>query len=194
MAALAHGAFDTFLSYSRLVGLAFALNLGMATLFVLLLRQALRHGVVTPGTNAVDPNRRSFFQVGSAAGFLASAIALHVIAALLFASSAYAASEQTRVGLFFVLAMSSLVTLLGVAAYFLSATIPLDVVLDDYGLTFAGATRSWHSIRGVTPSPRGLHVRSSQGDVWIGPAGGQAIAPIAHAIAYKLGSMRMAAA
>jgi hypothetical protein len=193
LAALAHGAFDTFLSYGRLTGLALALNLGMATLFVILLRQSLRHGVVTPGAKAVDPNRRSLFQVGSSTGFLVSAVALHVVAALLFLSSAYAAGQQTRVGLFFVLAMSSLVTLLGVAAYFLSATMPLDVVMDDYGLTFAGATRPWHSIRGLQPSPRGLHVRSSQGDVWIGPAGAEAIAPITRAIAHKLGSRRRAA-
>jgi RsiW-degrading membrane proteinase PrsW (M82 family) len=186
LAALVHGAFDTFLSYPRLTGLALAVNLGMATLFVLLLRQSLRHGVVTPGTNAVDPNRRAFFAVGSAGGFAVSAIALHVVAALLFVSSAYAAGEQTRVGLFFVLAMSSLVTLLGVSAYFLSATIPLDAVLDDYGVTFAGATRAWSSIRAVNPSPRGLHVLSTEGDLWIGPAGGDRILPIARAITRRI--------
>ncbi len=192
LAALVHGAFDTFLSYPHLAGFAFALNLGMATLFVLLLRQSLRHGVVTPGTNAIDPNRRTLFAVGSAGGFLASAIALHVVAALLFVSSAYAVGAQTRVGLLFVLGMSSLVTLLGVFAYLLSATMPLDAVLDDYGLTFAGATRPWHSIQSIAPSPRGLHVRSSQGDVWIGPAGREAIAPLAQAIAHRIGSKRVA--
>ena len=54
------------------------------------------------------------------ANYIPWIIALHIIAALLFASSAYAAGGQMRVGLVFVLAMSSLVTLLGVAAYELS--------------------------------------------------------------------------
>jgi RsiW-degrading membrane proteinase PrsW (M82 family) len=186
LAALAHGAFDTFLSYGPLTAIAFALNLAMATVFVLLLRQSLRHGIVTPATSAVDPSRRYLFVVGSTPEFLVSAAALHIIAALLFLSSAYAAGAQTRVGLLFVLGMSSLVALLGVAAYFLSATMPLDAVLDNHGVTFAGATRSWRSIRSVEPSPRGLHVRSTEGDVWIGPAGGDAIAPIARAITHHL--------
>ena len=129
--------------------LAFALNLGLATLFVVLLRESLQHGVVTPGTNAVDPNRRTLFVVGSPGGFIASAIALHVVAALLFLASAHAAGAATRVGLVFVLGMSSLVTLLGLFAYLLSATMPLDAVLDDYGVTFAGATRAWHSIQAI---------------------------------------------
>ena len=188
LAALAHGAFDTFLSYPALSGLAFVLNLGMATLFVLLLRQSLRHGVVTAGTRAVDPNRRALFVVGSSAEFVLSAVALHVLAALLFLGTAVAAGTHARVGLFFVLGMSSLVALLGVAAYYLSATMPLDVVLDDHGLTFAGASRPWGSIRGLRPSPRGLHVQSSEGDVWIGPAGRAALVPIARAIGEKLGT------
>ncbi len=193
LAAIAHGTFDTLLSYPSLSAFAFALNLGLATLFVVLLRQSLRHGVVTPATNAVDPNRRLLFVVGSGPAFVASAIALHVVAAMLFLSSAYMAGVHERVGLLFVLAMSSLVILLGVAAYFLSATMPLDVVLDDHGLTFAGATRSWGTIRGIVPSPRGLHVRSSDGDVWIGPASKSAIEPIARALAHKLSSVPAAA-
>ncbi len=141
---------------------------------------------MTPATSAVDPSRRYLFVVGSTPEFLVSAAALHIIAALLFLSSAVAAAEQTRVGLLFVLAMSSLVALLGVAAYFLSVTMPLDAVLDEHGVTFAGATRSWRSIRGIQPSPRGLHVRSTEGDVWIGPAEGDAIAPIARGITNHL--------
>jgi hypothetical protein len=100
---------------------------------------------------------------------------------------------HARVGLLFVLAMSSLVILLGVAAYFLSATMLLDVVLADHGLTFAGATRSWQSSRGIQPAPRGLHVRSSEGDIWIGPARGAAIAPIAQAVTHRLSAIRFAA-
>lgn len=193
LAAVAHGAFDAFLSYSSLTWLAFGLNVGMATLFVVLLRQSLRHGVVTPATAAVDPNRRALFVVGSGPGFVASAIALHAVAGLIFVSSAFMAGVHERVGAVFVLAMSSLVVLLGVAAYFLSATMPLDVVVDDYGVTFAGATRSWSSIRALLPSPRGLHVRSSEGDVWIGPATPSSVTTIAGALGRRLAAGREAA-
>ena len=133
--------------------------------------------VATAETKAVDPNRRSLFVVGSTAGFALSALALHVVAALLFLASAYGAGAQTRVGLLYVLGMSSLVALLGVAAYLLSATMPLDVVIDDFGVTFAGAARPWRSIQGIQPSPRGLHVRSSEGDVWIAAGGRDADRP-----------------
>jgi RsiW-degrading membrane proteinase PrsW (M82 family) len=194
LAAIAHGTFDAFLSYPRLSGLAFALNLGMATLFVLLLRRSLRYGVVTAATRAADPRRRRLFVVGSAPGFLFWAATLHVIAGLLFVASAFVAAEHSRIGVLFALGMSSLVVLLGVSAYFLSRALPLDVVLDDYGLTFAGASRRWSSIRALEPSPRGLHVRSSEGDIWIGPAERAATVPIARAIGKRLASSKSPAA
>jgi RsiW-degrading membrane proteinase PrsW (M82 family) len=187
LAALAHGAFDTLLSYGKLAVLAGFLNLALATLFVLLLRQSLRHGVVTRQARLVDPNLRSLYPVGSAAGFAASVFVLHTLALAIFVASAYAAGGTTPVGLGFVAVMSILLLLLGATAYLLSVTMPLDVVLDDYGVTFAGAARTWSSIRAIDPSPRGIHLRSTDGDIWIGPAAPQEIARVGRAIAKRLG-------
>ena len=43
-------------------------------------------------------------------------------------------------------------TLFVIAAWALTATLPLDVAIDDAGLTYAGATRTWSDVRGVTRS------------------------------------------
>jgi RsiW-degrading membrane proteinase PrsW (M82 family) len=191
LAALLHGAFDAFLSYPRLTPLAFGLNLLLATLFVLLLRQSLRHGVVTLASGAVDPNRRLLFAVGSGGRFAASAIALHVLAAAVFVTSAYAGADPASVGAPLIVTMTLLVTMLGACAWALSATMPLDAVIDDHGVTFAGATRAWQSVSAVKPARGGLLVSSSEGDLWIGPAAKEAMAPLATAIMRRAGSKRM---
>jgi len=188
LAAIAHGAFDTFLSIDALAPLAFTLNLGLASLFVVVLRRSLRHGVVTAASSRVDPARRTLHAVGSKAAFFAAVVALHLTAGVIFVAAAYAQSSHWRVGPVFFSLMSSLVVLLALAAYFLSATMPLDAVLDDYGVTFAGAARAWSTIRRLEPSPRGLHVRSTAGDVWIGPASKSAIAGIIREMQARIGS------
>ncbi len=182
LAALAHGAFDTFLSIDRLAPLAFSLNLALASVFVIVLRRSLRHGVVTVASSRVDPARRSLYAVGSTWAFSASVVALHLVAGVIFVAATYAQMSHWRVGPLFFSLMSSLVTMLALSAYFLSATMPLDAVLDDYGVTFAGAARAWSTIRRVDLSPRGLHVRSTAGDVWIGPASKSAVAGIVREI------------
>ena len=186
LAAVAHGAFDTFLSIDGLAPLAFVLNLGMATAFVFAIRRSLRHGVVTAASSRVDPARRTLHAVGSKVAFLVSVAALHVFAGALFVLATYAQVAHWRVGPLYFSLMSSLFTMLGLSAYFLSITLPMDAVLDDYGVTFAGAARAWSSIRGVRPSPRGLHVRSTEGDVWIGPAAKETVAMLAREIQAKV--------
>ena len=42
---------------------------------------------------------------------------------------------------------SVMLAMLAVAAFGVSATMPLDVAVDDYGVTFAGAARAWSRIR-----------------------------------------------
>jgi RsiW-degrading membrane proteinase PrsW (M82 family) len=188
LAALAHGAFDAFLSIEGLAPLAFVLNLGLATTFVAVLRRALRHGVVTEASSRVDPAHRSLHPVGSRFAFFASVIALHLVAGVLFVSATYAQVAHWHVGPALICTMSALFTLLAVAAYFISTTLPLDAVVDDYGITFAGAARPWGTGLGVHSSGRGLRVRSTGGDVWIGPAGKAALADLANEIRARLPS------
>jgi hypothetical protein len=81
----------------------------------------------------------------------------------------YMEAQHRRVGLGFVSAMSSLITLLGLSAYFLSRTMPLDVAIDDHGVTFGGALRRWGGIRAVERWHDALHLRSTEGDIVLGP-------------------------
>jgi RsiW-degrading membrane proteinase PrsW (M82 family) len=168
-AALVHGAFDTFLSIDGMAGFAILLNVALSTLFIVLLRRALRHGVVTPEAARVPAASRVLFQLGSLRGFALSAIALHVLALSVFMLGVYMELQHLRVGYGFVVAMSTLVTLLGFAAYSLSKTIPLDVVVDAYGVTFAGAARAWRTVLGIERGHEDVRIRSTDGDLTLGP-------------------------
>src|SRR5690606_6475569 len=53
LSALLHGLYDALLSTDGAGALAVVLNLGLATAFVLLVRRALRHGVVTDEMRAI---------------------------------------------------------------------------------------------------------------------------------------------
>src|SRR5262249_14808270 len=139
LAALAHGAFDTFLSIEGLGILAMALNFALATLFVLLLRRALRHGAVTPEMASVPASRRSFFTVGTPGAFILYAILMHVVALLLLVLGGYVEHTHQRVGYGFVVIASTAILMLGFSAWGLTVAMPLDVVVDAYGITFAGA-------------------------------------------------------
>jgi hypothetical protein len=138
------------------------------------------------GVAPVDPARRVMVTLGSPFAFMVCVVALHVLAACVFAASATIEGGHERVGLLFVLGMGWLIALLGVVAYGLSRTMPLDVVLDDRGVTFAGAARAWSTIRAVEPTAQGLQLRSTAGDVWIGPGPDAVLAPIARAIASRI--------
>ena len=187
LAAVLHGAFDAFLSVSSFAIFSLGLNLTLATLFILLLRHSLRHGVVTPAVAGADSLRRALYPVGSTSGFVASIVALYTFAAALFVSSAYAGGAEGGIGPAFLITMSLLVVALGASAYGFSATMPLDVVLDDYGVTFAGSARAWRSIQAIQPARRGLRLRTSEGDLWLGPARPAEVNALAQAIGRRAG-------
>jgi RsiW-degrading membrane proteinase PrsW (M82 family) len=193
LAAILHGAFDAFLSVSSFAVLSLVLNLTLATLFILLLRHSLRHGVVTPAVAGADSLRRALYPVGSTAGFVFSIFALYSLAAALFVSSAYAGGADGALGPTFLTTMSALVVALGGAAYAFTATMPLDVVLDDYGVTFAGTARAWRTIHAIQPARRGLRLRSSDGDLWLGPARPAEVTALAQAIAHRVAAVRLPA-
>ena len=153
-AALMHGAFDTLLSIDGLQLLALVLNLVLASLFIVLLRRALRHGAVGPERTEAPPStNRAFFPVGRPGVFALAAISLHVLAAVLFVLGAGQQAMHQRVSYAFVVFSSAVVVLLGLSAYALAASMPLDVAVDDHGVTFAGRALAWRDIRGVALTP-----------------------------------------
>jgi RsiW-degrading membrane proteinase PrsW (M82 family) len=185
-AALAHGAFDTFLSIDGLSALALLLNLGLASLFIVLLRRALRHGIVVPGREAVASSNRQFFTLGSRGTFALWAIAFHAFAFGTFVLGAYFEISHRRVGYGFFLAGTVLLALLGLAANGLSSTIPLDAAIDERGITFGGSSRTWETIRGFHRAENGLRIESTDGDLLIGIGDPSTIGRIAEAVEYRL--------
>ena len=185
-AALMHGAFDTVLSIDGLHLLALVLNLALATTFVILLRRALRHGRITPEMSAVSPGSRTHVRVGSFGIFAAAAVSLHVLAALVALVGGVAQGLHLRVGFGLVGVSSALLALLALSAWWVSAALPLDVAIDDYGVTFAGAARPWSSITRFERRPFGgaatIEVFSTAGDVTLGPGSRTAMDAIARAL------------
>jgi hypothetical protein len=114
-----------------------------------LLRRALRHGVVPDGARTANDATACYFRVGSRTAFYGCASAMVASAlAITVLGSAYELLHH-RVGVVFVAIASAMLALFRVAAYGASETIPLDVVVDALGVTFAGGRTPWRAIRDV---------------------------------------------
>jgi hypothetical protein len=194
LAALLHGAFDTFLSFGILSPLSFLLEGGMALTFVMLLRRALRYGPAIPASATATATEegegegeRIIFTVGSverfvfsSVGFVFSMLPLAGLAAFLEAIHPHAANAWP-----WIMVGSVLVFFSGLMAYAVSATMPLDVVLDASGVTFAGSRRAWSTVRGISTirtKRRYLQLASSDGDLYIGPMDPLTMARVEHAV------------
>jgi RsiW-degrading membrane proteinase PrsW (M82 family) len=169
-AAACHGLFDALLSVEGAGALAVILNVGLASVFVVVIRRALRHGVVTKGMLAIRPEDRVLFRVGRPTLFWVSAAALHLLALGIFFLGAYDQLARHRPSVTFVVGSSVLLALLAVAALGVSATVPLDVAIDAYGVTFAGAARSWRKIRGFSAHADRVELDCDSGPIFLGPA------------------------
>lgn len=169
-AAAAHGLFDALLAVRGAGLAAVVLNVVLASTFVALVRRALRHGIVDDAAKAVRPEHRKLFRVGRPKSFLLSAVVFHAVALGIFVLGAWYQLARRRPELEFVLGSSALLVLLGAAAYAISATLPLDVVVDDHGVTFAGAARPWRTIRGVSTEGPHVVLDCEGGPVLLGPA------------------------
>jgi hypothetical protein len=133
-------------------------------------RRALRHGVIDEEARAVKPEDRLLFRVGRPHLFWLAAVALHVLAFGLFMLGAWYQLARHRPSLGFVIGSSILLLLLAAAAYGVSATVPLDVAVDSYGVTFAGAARPWRKIRKYVMKPDHVEVDCEAGPLVQGPA------------------------
>ena len=70
----------------------------------------------------------------------------------------------------------------------MSATLPLDVAVDDYGVTFAGAARSWSRIRKFHVHDTHIELDCEAGPLHLGPAPSAVVEQLAGALREHLGA------
>jgi RsiW-degrading membrane proteinase PrsW (M82 family) len=185
-AAAAHGLFDALLALDGGRSLALVLNLGLSGVFVVLVRRALRHGVTTTlPSNSAPPGTRSYFRVGRPRVFWLSVVALHALALGIFWLGAFWQLGRYRPSTFFVFGSTLMLALLAVAAYAITWALPLDVVIDAHGVTFAGSHRAWESIRAIRMQNTCVELDTEEAPLVLGPAAPPVLAALADAIDQK---------
>lgn len=187
LAAACHGMFDALLSTDGGGLFALVLNLGLASVFVVLVRWSLRHGPITAEMLTVKPEERALFRVGRPALFWFSAVMLHALAFGIFVLGAVYQLSRHRPSALFVVGSTVLLAPLALAALGIATTLPLDVVIDSYGVTFAGATRPWKKISRYQRMKDHIEVECEGGPLLLGPAPGEVLAAIAESLRVHLG-------
>jgi RsiW-degrading membrane proteinase PrsW (M82 family) len=188
LAAAAHGLFDALLSTDGGAMLAVLLNVVLASVFVAVVRRSLRHGIVEDAVRAILPEHRRLFRVGRPGLFALSSLALHILAFGVVMLGGWYQLARHRPGATFVLGSSVMLALLAVAAFGVSATMPLDVAVDDYGVTFAGAARAWSRIRRFVVKGDRIELECEAGPIVLGPGAPQVITGLASALREHLGA------
>ena len=188
LAAACHGLFDALLSTDGGALLAVFLNVALASVFVTVVRRSLRHGVVEDAAVAILPEHRQLFRVGRPALFFLSSVALHLLAFGIVMLGGWYQLARHRPSATFVVGSSVMLALLAVAAFGVSATMPLDVVVDDYGVTFAGAARAWSRIRRFHVKSDHIELDCEAGPIHLGPGNPAIVSQLAAAIRAHLGA------
>ncbi|MGH7284701.1 MAG: PrsW family intramembrane metalloprotease [Polyangiaceae bacterium] len=190
LAALAHGAFDALLSSRSAAGLVLPLQLALAAVFVMLLRKSLHHGAVRADTIPASAMERLRLPLGSRTMFIASAVAMHIGAAgVAFIGVVFESTHARPDATFFIAAVAAL-TFFGASATAVTRTLPLDLIVDDQGITFGGAARRWNEIEAVERMGSDLVVLSPAGNLKLGPAKDAALDMAEAAIAERLAVKR----
>lgn len=187
-AAAAHGLFDALLAADGTAGFALLLNLLLASAFVSLIRRALRHGVVSEEAKAVPAAERRLYRVGRPALFVASAVAVHVLALGIFVLGVWYQYARHRPSLAFVAGSSVMLAFLAAAALGVSKALPLDVAVDSFGVTFAGAARAWSRIRSFSPEKHHVELDCEAGPLLLGPGDPAVVEALATDLKDHLGS------
>ncbi|MBX3185455.1 MAG: PrsW family intramembrane metalloprotease [Labilithrix sp.] len=188
LAALGHGLFDALLSTDGGGVLAIFLNVALASVFVSLVRRSLRHGVVDDAVRRVRPDERKLFRVGRPGLFFLSSLALHVLAFGIVVLGGWYQLARHRPNATFVVGSSVMLALLAVAAFGISATLPLDVVVDGYGVTFGGAARSWSRIRRFEVKGDHVVLDCEGGPILLGPGSPDVIESLVAALREHVGT------
>lgn len=181
IAAVAHGLFDAFLVTEGMTPLALALNVVLASAFIGLTRKALRHGIV-PSTPLAPAEERRLVPVGRPRAFVACAVLVHVLALALFLLGAAYQMARHRPEPLFVIGSAVVLGLLAVAAWAITHTMELDVVIDAHGVTFAGATRAWPRIRGYARNGNDVVLDALPSSLVLGPGKPEALDRICGAL------------
>ena len=169
VAAVAHGAYDTLCSIPDLAIFAKVLQVCLAVVFVALVRRALRHGVI---------DRRALRPPGDWPSVpIGQPVVFWIFAALMCGATALLESigiEQAihpRETFAHLAESAALVLALGALAYALTETMPLDVVIDDHGVTLAGAMRPCSAILAMKRQRTRVVLSTTEGPLLLGPAG-----------------------
>jgi len=163
------------------------LTLVIAALFVVVLRKALRWGAVGRGHGISSGMARVIFPVGQTGAFVMALIATYGFGYLLVDLGATAQWDGYRVSVELLAWSAVYGSLFVVAVWGVAAMMPLDVVLDDSGLTFAGAMLPWAEIRGVKRVDSwAVAVEGGRGDLHLGPGKQSIIDKLESAIRLRL--------
>ncbi len=187
IAALLHGSFDALLSSEHAAILILPLQLGLATTFILLLRRSLRHGAVREDTIPASALERLRLPLGSTTLFFVSAATMHVAALAVGFVGLYFEASGRRIDFFFFACAIGALTFFGFSAAGVTATLPLDLVVDDQGVTFGGSARRWNEIESIARRGRELTITCKNKDeMHLGPADDHALDLTEAAIAERL--------
>lgn len=152
-AAALHGLFDTCLSIDGAGIWAFLVAFAVASLFVVHLRSALRYGPVTPRGAAPLPDRghRELFRMGSRRVFAAFVVLVYLFSGVVFLLALFGQDGRSGIafGIPFGLASATALGVLGWSARGIAASLPLDAVIDDVGVTFAGAAIPYGEVQRI---------------------------------------------
>ncbi len=170
-AVLAHGAFDAFLPFDRLAPLALVEAALLTVGFLLLARRALRYAPVVPGVSVDIADERDF-STGRPTGFsLAVVGTLLATLALLSYVGWFRTTHAVETPGFYAVSVP-LAALVALGARASIGLLPLAAVVRGGprpSVTYAGTSRSVASISEAEFADETLLLRSSEGDLTLGP-------------------------
>jgi RsiW-degrading membrane proteinase PrsW (M82 family) len=184
---LAHMAFDALVMRDEHPAWLLLLMLALTTAFIFLVRQALRRGRVAGRVEVTHGG--TTFTVGDRRAFILVVACLYGFGALtlLFAREFLGGASISWPALLCALALALAV---GSCAFAIPATLPLDLVLDERGFTFAGRTIAWPDVRDIRLEADDIIVRTLDDENTVGPASERRRRDIARAMQANLDRAR----
>jgi RsiW-degrading membrane proteinase PrsW (M82 family) len=183
IAVLAHACYDTSLEF-EIPYAGEAINIALAIGFAVLVRRALRWGQVAgPGTPVAG--NRVLVPVGMTAGAVVGFATMIAASYLLQLHAAAARHAGERVTVELLVRGAVLAVVFGAGAVALVRMLPLDVAIDDAGVTYAGGLIRWADIRGAHRRRTAVVLYTTAGAVRIGPAAPAAVDQLSAKIAER---------
>lgn len=174
VAAALHAAWDTAAEF-RWNHASQVILAAQVAIFIVLVRAALRWGTVErhdAGGAAAASGARARYRVGQPMALVIAIVAMCAIGWGLMSLADHADLTGERLSWPMLVEGSALGVVFAAAAFAVARVMPLDVVVDDRGVTYAGALYPWSALRGVTraqPWQLVLHRDGGAGDIRLGP-------------------------